>query len=84
MYISLSSARGLFSHMQDSLRHVEGKRVALTRGIHQALAELWWLAEDLSRLPTRLYDLVPPYTIMDGYNDAPEYICVGSVLPVPM
>ena len=34
MYISISVSRDLFSHMQEALHHVDGKRVALTRGVH--------------------------------------------------
>ena len=45
--------------MQEALRHMDGKRVALTRGVHKALVDFKWLAEDLGRLLTRLYDLVP-------------------------
>ena len=45
--IALPGSRGLFNHMQEALCHVEGKRVTLTRGVHQALAEFRWLAEDM-------------------------------------
>lgn len=47
-----------------------GKRVTLTKGVHQALADLPWLAQDLERLSTRLYKLVPLHQILDGYHDA--------------
>ena len=33
--------------------------------------------------PTRLYELVPLHTTLDGYHDAPRYICGGEVLPGP-
>ena len=39
MTIDLPGARGLFSHMQESLHHVESKHVVLTRDVHQALAD---------------------------------------------
>ena len=55
MAIALSGARDLFIHMQEALRHVDGKRAALTRGVHQALVEFQCLAEYLSRRLTRLY-----------------------------
>ena len=45
--IALPGTRGLFSNMQEFLRHMYGKRVALTRGVNQALSEFQWLAEDL-------------------------------------
>ena len=75
MAIALTGAQGLFSHMQEALCHVEGERVALTRDVHQSLADFWWLAEYLSKLPTRLYDLVPLQPIPDGYHDASGYMC---------
>ena len=37
--LALSVSRGLFSQMQEALRHVNGKRVTLTRGVHEALAD---------------------------------------------
>ena len=49
MTIALPGSRGLFIHMQEALRHVDGKRAALTRGVHQALVEFQCLAEYLSR-----------------------------------
>ena len=46
MAISCSGAEGIFSHMQEDLRHVEGKSVALTRGVHKVLVDFRWLVED--------------------------------------
>ena len=47
MDIALPGIRGILIHMQESLSHVDSKRVALTRGVHQALVDFQWLAEDL-------------------------------------
>ena len=52
MDIALSGTSYLFSHIQEALQHMDGKQVALTRGVHQALAEFQWLAEYLGRRPT--------------------------------
>ena len=52
MAIALPGDRGLFSHMQEALRHMEGKRVELIRGVHQTLVDFQWLVEELSKLPT--------------------------------
>ena len=57
--------------------------VVLTRGVHQALEEFQWLAEDLSKRPTRLFEHVPLHPTLDGYYDASWYICVGAVLLGP-
>ena len=38
MLLALPGSRGLFSQMKEALRHIKGKRVTLTRGVHEALA----------------------------------------------
>ena len=49
MVISLPGNRGLFSHTQEALHHVDRKLVAITRGIHQALTDFQLVYDDLSR-----------------------------------
>ena len=83
MDVALPGAQGLFSHMQEAIRQVEGKRVVLTRVIHQALTEFQWLAEVLSDSPTIMYELVPLQPMLDGYHNDSGYECGGGVLPVP-
>ena len=39
MTIALPGAWGLFSPIHEALRHMEGERVSLTRGIYQYLAD---------------------------------------------
>ena len=39
MAIPLNSARGLLSHIKEVLLHMAVKRVTLTRGVYQALAD---------------------------------------------
>ena len=43
MTMALPGARGLFSHIQEALSHVKGKRLKLTSGVHNALADFWWM-----------------------------------------
>ena len=62
---------------------MEGEKVAMTRGVHQALAEFRWLTENMSKLPTRLYEIVLLQPILDGYHDASGYMFGGSVLLGP-
>ena len=83
MALSLSGARGLFSQMQEALCQVKCKRVTLSTGVHEALEDFKWLAEDLANWPTRMYELVPLRPSVDGYKDASGYICGGVVLPGP-
>ena len=81
MAIALPISSGLFIHMQDSLRNVEVKRVVLTSGFHQDLADFQWLAEDLSRRPKRLHKPVPLHTTMDIYHNVSDYMCGGGSTP---
>ena len=69
--------------MQESLLHIKGKRITLTKGFHQSLAYLCWLAQDLERRPTRLYELVSLLPTLDGYHDPAGYIRGEAVLLGP-
>ena len=80
VYSALTSAWGLFIYIQEAFRHVEGGRLTLTRGVHQALAEFHLLTEDLSKYPTSLYELMPIHPTMDVYHNASGYMCGGAVL----
>ena len=84
MAITLPGAMGLFRHMKEALHHVEGKSLVLTRVVHQDLTDFWWLVENLSKLPTRLYELVPLKPTLNSYHYASGYMCGGAVLPGPM
>ena len=84
MDIDLPGARDLFSHMYETLHHVKGKRVALTRGIHQALSDFRWLVADPSKLSIIMYELVPLKPTLDSYQDASWYMCGGAVIPGPI
>ena len=83
MALSLPGARGLFSQMQEALCHVKGKRVTLSPGVHDALDDFNWLAKDVGKQPTRMYELVPLCPTVDGYHDASGYMCGDVVLPGP-
>ena len=83
MALALPGAWGLFSQMQEALCHVKGKRVTLSPGVHNALDDFKWLAEDVANRPTRMYELVPLRPTMEGYHNASGYMCGGVVLPGP-
>ena len=83
MFLALPGLRGLFSQMQEALRHVNGKRVTLTQGVHEALANFQLLAEDMASRPTRLFELVPLTPTLNGYHDSSGRMCGVVVLPGP-
>ena len=81
MALALPVAWGLFSQMQEALCHIKGKRVTLSPGVHDALDDFKWLAEDVAKQPTQMYELVPLRPTVDGYHNASGYMCRGVVLP---
>ena len=83
MSLALPGSRGLFGQMKEAIRHVNGKRDTLTRGVHEALADFQWLAEDMASRPTLLFELVPLTRTPDGYHDSYGRMCGGVVLPGP-
>jgi hypothetical protein len=71
MSIALPGSRGLFSLMQEALRHQTKNRIRLSSEVHAALDDFRWLAHDLSQRPTRLYEIVPqPSPELLGAQDA--------------
>jgi hypothetical protein len=71
MAIAISGSRGLFSLLQEALRHPSAGRIRLSRGVHDTLDDLRWLANDLAIRPTRLYEIVPqPDPELLGAQDA--------------
>jgi hypothetical protein len=84
MTLAIPGSRGLFSHMQDALRHCDRtQRLALRRGVQDALADFRLLHQDLARRPTRLYELVPLSPTVDGDHDASGKGMGGVLLPGP-
>jgi hypothetical protein len=71
MAIAIPGSRGLFSLLQEALRHKSDGRIRLSRGVHDTLADFLWLAQDLSSRPTRLFEIVPqPSPELVGAQDA--------------
>jgi hypothetical protein len=71
MAIALPGSKGLFSLLQEALRHQSDSRIRLSQGVHDTLKDLRWLAQDLASRPTRLYEIVPqPEPELLGAQDA--------------
>ena len=70
MSIALPGSRNLFGQLQKALTDRKGGRVTLKRGVHQALDDFRWLANDLSSRPTRIAELVPLNPVAEGHHDA--------------
>jgi hypothetical protein len=71
MAIALPGSRGLFSLLQEALRHQHAGRICLSRGVHDTLDDIRLLADDLPNRPTRLHEIVPqPDLELLGAQDA--------------
>ena len=70
MSLALSGARNMFSFMQHALSSCKKTRVALTKGVHQALQDFSWMFNDIVLRPTRIAELIPLLASTMGYHDA--------------
>ena len=70
MSLALPGARNMFSMMQHALATNKKTRVALTKGVHQALKDFSWMFNDIKSRPTRIAELVPLLASGMGYHDA--------------
>jgi hypothetical protein len=70
MSLTIPGLRGCFSLLQQAFRHTEKNRVRLTENLHDFLADMRYLAQDLASQPTRLYELVPDRPSVIGACDA--------------
>jgi hypothetical protein len=70
MSIALPGSRHLFGQLQHALSESKTGRVTLKRGVHQALSDFRWMAEDLVKRPTRIAEVVPLRPVAEGHHDA--------------
>ena len=70
MSLALPGSRALFSQMQHALTTQKGARVALNKGVHQALDDFRWLLNDIASRPTRIAEVVPLNSSAEGHHDA--------------
>ena len=70
MSLALPGARNMFSQMQLALSDVKKTRVALTKGVHQALNDFRWMHKNITSRPTRIAEVVPLSASAIGDHDA--------------
>jgi hypothetical protein len=56
--------------MQSALQTEKGGRIALHRGVHQALKDFRWIANDIASRPTRIQEIIPLNPSAMGDHDA--------------
>ena len=70
MAIALPGARNVFSTMQLALTQSKRTRLALHKGVHQALDDFRWMHKNISTRPTRIAELIPLQPSVLGFHDA--------------
>ena len=70
MAFALPGARNIFSTMQNALSLKKGGRVALHKGVHDALDDFRWMQQNISTRLTRIAELVPLLPVAEGHHDA--------------
>jgi hypothetical protein len=76
--------RGLFSLMQEALRHETRSRIPLSQDLHDFLDDLRTLVVSLAERPTRLREIVPTAPHVVGASDAAGPGMGGvAFLPLP-
>ena len=70
MALALPVACNIFSTMQNALAHKTGGRVALHKGVHDALNDFRWIQQHISTRPTCIAELVPLHPVAEGHHDA--------------
>lgn len=81
MALAMPGSRNMFSHMQHALRHKVKGRISLSKGVHQALSDFRWMAEDISNRPTRIAEIIPLPPSCLGDHDASGSGAGGAWFP---
>ena len=81
MSITLPGAKGLFSHMQNSLKLKGGGIFNLSKGVHTALGGFGRIQRSLAERPTRLHELFPLPPTVTGPHDASGLGAGGCLFP---
>ncbi|KAL3815966.1 hypothetical protein ACHAXA_008925 [Cyclostephanos tholiformis] len=83
MSLALPGSRNIFSTMQNALTSRTKGRVALHKGVHDALDDFRWLHRHISTRPTRIAELVPLQPVAEGHHDASATGAGGIWFPSP-
>ncbi len=70
MSLALPGARNIFSAMQTTLSTQSKNRIALSKGVHDALDNFCWMHQNIATRPTRIAEVIPLPPIAEGHHDA--------------
>ncbi|KAL3827591.1 hypothetical protein ACHAXA_002088, partial [Cyclostephanos tholiformis] len=68
--LSLPGSHHIFSTMQHALSECMGGRIALTKGVHDAMDDFRWMCANITTRPTRIAELIPLPPVVEGHHDA--------------
>lgn len=81
MALGIPGSRGLFSLLQEGLRHTDKYRIRITPAMRDMLSDFEHLSNTLAERPTELSELVPDHPIALGPHDASGQGMGGVWLP---
>jgi hypothetical protein len=81
MAIGIPGSRGLFSMLQEGLKCQDQDRIRMTGPMKDQLDDFEYLAQDLSRQPTSIAEIVPDHPVAVGPHDASGLGMGGVWLP---
>ena len=81
MAIGIPGSRGLFSLLQEGLRHTDKHRIKITPAMRHQLEDFEHLTQSLAERPTELSEIVPDHPVAVGPHDASGRGMGGVWLP---
>ena len=81
MALGIPGSRGLFSLLQEGLRHTDRYRIRITPEMRDQLSDFEHLAHSLGERPTELAEIVPDHPVALGPHDASGLGMGGAWLP---
>jgi hypothetical protein len=83
MALALPGSRNIFSLMQNPLSPQLKGRIALHKGVHDALNDFRWMHSNIASRPTRIAELVPLPPVEEGHHDTAGMGAWGIWFPGP-
>ena len=81
MSLGVPGSRGLFSMLQEGLRHSDRHRIRITQEMRDQLSDFEYLTQSLAERPTELAEIVPDDPVAAGPHDASGLGAGGAWLP---
>ncbi|KAL3823125.1 hypothetical protein ACHAXA_006455, partial [Cyclostephanos tholiformis] len=70
MSLALPEVCKVFSTMQTTLSTQSKNRIALTKGVHDALDDFRWMHNNITKRPTLIVEIIPLPLIAEGHHNA--------------